>query len=503
MDKKINVVFEDSESFVFSFEKEKKYNYYLMGENNIFNYDILTILNDEIFSMKKDNYIQYNKFKVVAVQEYNDKEIIVYDSDSFSFYSCDLDIIDVKVVKSFQGISLSFQTDEVYDSYIIFEKNENFSKVILKTNDFMVNTNKLVLGKTYYIEGYKNVDDHLVLVAKSNCFECSFNKNILPLRKKVDLSVIVPVYNSQLFLPRCLDSILLSSYDNVDVILVDDGSFDSSLEICNWYKDTYPSKFRVVHTENFGVSHARNIGLEMADGEYTQFMDNDDFIHPYSYEKSFDAVKKYNKPDMVIFKTIIKESSGKVSTCIDFTKNNQDEYLYSYEDVFNNKGKNTNMYFCAVWDKIVKTSIAKKVKFPEFSYYEDSAYSPTLFSYCETFYYVPGAVYVWDKRNAGTVGSSTTSYKKVDSIKLHDYFIKASIYSLSNGNKKRMKYLLYDSLKEIIGSYKSIKKEDFPLLAKSYEIIMITIIKNFKVLENEHIINDKDMFDLLNKLINS
>lgn len=501
MDNKINIIFEDSDSLIFTFEKNKDYKYYLMGRNDIFNYDIITSLKSNFFNMKKEKYLKYNKFKVSAVIKIKDKEIIAFETEEFTFNTKTLDVIDVKAIESYEGISLSFQTDEIYDSYIVYEKCDDSYNIVLTTNDFIVTSNKISFGKTYYVEGYKKVDDQIFVAAKSKDFICSPNKEVLPLTSKADLSVVIPIYNKKLFLPRCLDSILLSSYDNIDFILIDDGSTDSSLDICNWYKDTYPSRFKVVHTENRGLSYARNTGIELIDGEYTQFIDGDDFIHPFTYQKSFEAVKKYKNPDMVIFKTVIKENGGKVSTCIDFRKNNPDDYLYTYEDVFKNKSKTTNVYFCSTCVKIVKTSIVKKVKFPKFNRYEDSAYSPALFSYCDSFYYVPDAVYVWDKRNADTVGSYSTTYSKVDSVKLHDYFIQASIYALTAGNKKRMKYLLYDSLKDIVGSYKKINNGLYPVLAKSYEVIMITIIKQFNVLQNEYIINDKEIFDILNKLV--
>lgn len=501
MENKINVIFEDSDSLVFTFEKNKNYTYYLMGQNDVFNYDTITSLKDNVFTMKKENYLKYNKFKVSGVVKYNNKEIMAYETETFSFEAKKLDNIDIKVIQSFDGVSLSFQTDEVYDNYIVYEKHGESYKIVLSTNDFMVTSNKISFGKTYYVEGYKKIDDKNILAAKSNVFECSPNREVLPLTDKIDLSIVIPIYNSKLFLPRCIDSILLSSYDNVNVVLIDDGSTDNCLDICNWYKDTYPSKFRVVHTENRGLSYARNTGLELVDGEYTQLMDSDDFIHPYTYQKSFEAVEKYKKPDMVIFKTIIKENGGKISTCIDFKKDNPDEYLYTYDDVFNNKTKNTNVYFCAVWDKMVKTNIVKMVKFPKSNYYEDSAYSPALFSYCDTFYYEPSAIYVWDKRNASTVGSYTTAYSKVDAVKLHDYFIQASIYQLSAGNKNRFKYLLYDALKEVVNSYKTINNGCYPILTKSYEVIMITIIQKFKALQNEYVINHKEMFDLLSRLV--
>ena len=92
------------------------------------------------------------------------------------------------------------------------------------------------------------------------------------------ISIIIPVYNSQQYLKKCLDSIKIQTYKNLEVILVDDGSTDNSLEICKNYakKD---QRFKVFHKKNGGTSSARNYGLKQVTGDYITFMDNDDYVN--------------------------------------------------------------------------------------------------------------------------------------------------------------------------------------------------------------------------------
>lgn len=110
------------------------------------------------------------------------------------------------------------------------------------------------------------------------------------------ISIIIPVYNVEQFLPQCLNSILAQTYQDYEVILVDDGSPDGSGVICDEYaqKDV---RFRVIHKQNAGVSAARNTGIEMAKGEWVSFIDSDDFVEP-DYLASFDA--DGNDADLVI-----------------------------------------------------------------------------------------------------------------------------------------------------------------------------------------------------------
>lgn len=107
------------------------------------------------------------------------------------------------------------------------------------------------------------------------------------------ISVIIPVYNIQDYLSKCVDSILNQTYKNIQVILVDDGSKDSSPQICDSYKEK-DSRVVVIHKENGGVSSARNVGVERADGDYITFVDSDDYLEPDTYKKLLEAAETYS-----------------------------------------------------------------------------------------------------------------------------------------------------------------------------------------------------------------
>ena len=92
------------------------------------------------------------------------------------------------------------------------------------------------------------------------------------------VSIIVPIYNKEKYLEKCLDSILGQTYRDLEIILVDDGSTDNSLVICQHYAEKDP-RIKIYHKPNGGVSSARNLGLEKSTGKYISFVDPDDFIH--------------------------------------------------------------------------------------------------------------------------------------------------------------------------------------------------------------------------------
>jgi len=107
------------------------------------------------------------------------------------------------------------------------------------------------------------------------------------------LSVIVPIYNVDRYLKKCLDSLLNQTYTNLEIILINDGSTDSSYEICKQYAGKDP-RFRLINKENGGLGQARNVGLENANGDIYAFVDSDDWIDIRMFEKMISAMEEYN-----------------------------------------------------------------------------------------------------------------------------------------------------------------------------------------------------------------
>lgn len=112
-------------------------------------------------------------------------------------------------------------------------------------------------------------------------------------RQSTKVSVIVPIYNVERFLPQCLDSIICQSHTDLDIVLVDDGSTDASARIADDYA-ARDSRVRTIHKKNEGVSTARNVGIEAAKGEYICFVDGDDYVMPDYVEYMLDVAVKNN-----------------------------------------------------------------------------------------------------------------------------------------------------------------------------------------------------------------
>ncbi len=225
----------------------------------------------------------------------------------------------------------------------------------------------------------------------------------------IKVSVIVPVYNVEKQLPRCLDSLLAQTHQDLEVLLVDDGSKDSSGIICDQYAQK-DSRFRVFHKENGGLSSARNYAIPFATGKYLLFLDSDDSLEPQTVQACLDATD-HQKFDVVCFgyrhyiedngSVRFTKESGYPSITVDFK-----------EDLFR---QFTQLYQAGVLgyvtDKLIRTSCVKEnnVLFDRILLVEDSLFTLKLFSNINNLRAIEDCFYNYFHR----VGESVTlTFKK-------------------------------------------------------------------------------------------
>lgn len=130
------------------------------------------------------------------------------------------------------------------------------------------------------------------------------------MKSESKVSIIVPVYKVEEYLPRCVDSLIGQTYKNIEIILVDDGSPDNSPKMCDEYA-TKDSRIRVIHKENAGVSEARNTGIDSAKGDYICFVDSDDYVSECMVEKLISSANE-NDSDMVVVSGYYKAYTDKI-----------------------------------------------------------------------------------------------------------------------------------------------------------------------------------------------
>lgn len=168
------------------------------------------------------------------------------------------------------------------------------------------------------------------------------------------VSVIVPIYNAEKVLPRCIDSILNQSYPNLELILINDGSIDGSIDIIRKY-EKLDNRVKVINNKNNGVSETRNIGVIQASGKYIQFVDSDDFIELDMVEKTVKLIEN-NDADIVMTGLFLDiEKNKKISTSI---QTFEDSISISKEDIAKNVLDRLNgTYINSPVNKLYKKSI--------------------------------------------------------------------------------------------------------------------------------------------------
>ena len=224
------------------------------------------------------------------------------------------------------------------------------------------------------------------------------------------ISVIVPVYNAEKYLRRCIDSILNQTFTDFEVLLINDGSTDSSGVICDEYAKQ-DSRVRVFHKENGGVSSARNVGIQNMKGEYSIHCDSDDWI-------------KVNMLDVLYNQAMI--SRADVIIC-DYYSSKKDTYIRIVQNptTLDAKGVCRDILLGklhgSTWNKLVKSNliIKNKIKFNEqISYCEDVLFNVQLLLTNPSVFYVNKALYVYNQIS-GSITNSKLSYKNVEEFELY------------------------------------------------------------------------------------
>lgn len=182
---------------------------------------------------------------------------------------------------------------------------------------------------------------------------------------KEKISIIVPVYNVEKYLGNCLDSIINQTYENLEVILVDDGSPDSCGEICDKYAKR-DSRIKVIHKQNGGLSDARNCGLKIATGEIICFVDSDDYIASKFCEVMLNTMNK-NNCDIVECGSI--QFFDKDVPIVNYTN---EEQVFSPKEWLT-ESELGEMITCVVWNKLYRRSVVRDIEFPLGKRFEDEA----------------------------------------------------------------------------------------------------------------------------------
>lgn len=221
------------------------------------------------------------------------------------------------------------------------------------------------------------------------------------------VSVIVPVYNVEKYLHKCIKSILEQDYFMLEIILVDDGSTDKSGEICDIMANT-DARIKVIHKKNGGLSDARNHGIDIATGEYLVFVDSDDYIHQ-SYVRILLQAVEHTDSDIAVcnFKEVVE---GQDLENTDISLDNKDIKVYSGTEK-NDRLFYDNLKTVVAWNKIYAKHLFTHLRYPVGRIHEDEYVIHHLLHMAKKIAYIDKVLYFYLQRNNSIM--STFSLKSV------------------------------------------------------------------------------------------
>ncbi len=215
------------------------------------------------------------------------------------------------------------------------------------------------------------------------------------------VSVIVPIYNVEEYLPKCVDSIIAQKYTNLEILLIDDGSPDRSGEIADSYAEK-DKRIHVIHKKNGGLSDARNAGIDVALGDYLVFIDSDDYVHSEMISRMMEAVKNTSSDMAVCAVKSVKENEMLTS----------DSEIGNYEiTVIERMEKRTEYFFekhCVefnvAWNKLYPARFFKKIRYPFGKIHEDEFTTWKILEMAERVVYIGEPLYFYVQRETSIMG---------------------------------------------------------------------------------------------------
>lgn len=266
------------------------------------------------------------------------------------------------------------------------------------------------------------------------------------INKMYKVSIIVPVYNVEKYIRRCLDSLVKQSYRNLEIILIDDGSTDNSGKICDQY-EIKDKRFKVIHQKNAGLPSARNTGIENITGYLVMFIDSDDWIDENCIERCVNEFKLNDKLECILF-PYIREFEN-ISKSVYFLGKkeklfvNDDVKKYIHRRIFGPIKKELKRIelkndLNTAWGKIFISRFIGNIRFTDVKYIgpaEDCYFNMQLFSKFKVVKYIPNIKYHYNKINQNSI---VHTYNKNLEITLNNLYMYAQ--DLIDNNKYNNHY---------------------------------------------------------------
>lgn len=290
------------------------------------------------------------------------------------------------------------------------------------------------------------------------------------------ISVIVPIYNVEKYLGKCIESIINQTYSNLEIILVDDGSPDNCGDICDYYASK-DRRIKVIHKENGGLSDARNAGLDFAKGEYINFIDSDDYINKGFYEVLINLVIS-NNADIAqcAFLKVYENDNTNTNPLV-----NEKITVLNNIEALNNLFNDYYVTTSVVWNKLYRKELFTEIRFPKGKIHEDEFTTFKVLFKSKKVVTTSKPLYYYLQRSNSIMGENF-NVKRLD-------FLEAYSSQISFYNENRLVDLKTKAIKRLEGTIRyfmnDILKSDIDNKEKTFYYLINYYKSNFRLFKNE------------------
>jgi len=262
------------------------------------------------------------------------------------------------------------------------------------------------------------------------------------------VSIVVPIYNVESYLERCIQTLLNQTLKDIEIILIDDGSPDHCPQICNEYAQK-DSRIKVIHKKNAGLGYARNSGLEIARGKYLAFVDSDDYVEANMYEILYNKIKDSNS-DVVFCNYKENYGNGYYVEKKDFTQEmiflEDDINDFSLDSIASAPGiKKERKFAFSVWRGLFRNDIIKKnnLQFVSERRYvsEDIPFLLDYFHYCKKITFIPHILYVYTQTNQTSLTRLLSKEKIEATVNLY-YLLNKKMQNTDTAKERTTRMLI-------------------------------------------------------------
>lgn len=276
------------------------------------------------------------------------------------------------------------------------------------------------------------------------------------------VSVIIPVYQVEKYIRKCINSVINQTYQNIEILLIDDGSPDNSGRICDEYalKD---NRVKVIHKKNEGVSSARNMGLDICCGEYIMFLDSDDYIAEDAVEKALNALV-LNQSDICVFNVVLITEDGEVID--DGREANPIVNEIITADDFYKKFREGNCWYYIISNKLYRRKIFEELRYPVGKIHEDSFVIHNIIDRSQTTVCIDDKLYYY-VQTKNSIMRNAYSAKRLDDA---EATLERSLFFLQKNKIDELQYALNLALYILNEGYLKLDRGDEFVKERFFEI---------------------------------